>query len=192
MTNSKSKMLLTHTADVFQIEISNMTAAQVCEAIAEEGYKMGSTSLRNLLSGKCKTTCGFELVEVESSETEAAPVIIEEVKNIEVAPVAIEEAAPATIEVVKEVKEVAANGAKPLRRGTKTDLMFKALCKGATISELCEQFKWTVGAVSSVVYYEPKNKGYDITKEKIEGRGNVIFLTLNGTKVQEESILYTK
>lgn len=50
---------LIHVEDSYLLEIDGMTQAEVIERLNNDGYKMGRTSLQNLLSGKSEQSCGF-------------------------------------------------------------------------------------------------------------------------------------
>lgn len=79
---------------------------------------------------------------------------------------------------------------KPLRRDTKNDKIFQMLCDGATVKEISEKFGWTEGGVSSVVYWEPNDKGYGLDKEQVQGRGNVIYITIDGQRINKAQLVY--
>lgn len=57
-----------------------------------------------------------------------------------------------------------------IRRGTKIDNMFQMLMRpeGATKAEMMEKFGWTEGGLGSVLFWEPKAKGYALVSEKNE------------------------
>lgn len=81
---------------------------------------------------------------------------------------------------------------KAMRRGTKNEAVFRMLCNGATVKEIANALKWTEGAVSSVVFWEPNNKGYGLDKEKVDGRGTVNFLTIDGKRIGESELVFNK
>lgn len=77
---------------------------------------------------------------------------------------------------------------KPVKKDSKTFEIFKMLCKGATVKEISDKFGWTIGAVSSVVYWEPNYKGYGLERIKKAGRGTVLFLTLGESRITPSKI----
>ncbi|ACV50229.1 conserved hypothetical protein [Delftia phage PhiW-14] len=91
-----------------------------------------------------------------------------------------------------ETATPAAKVIKGVRRGTKNDIVFKMLCRaeGATIKEVMAECGWTEGGASSIIYWEPADKGYDLLKEKVAGRGTVIRLGINGVAITEDQIVY--
>lgn len=178
---------------------------------------MGKTSLRDLLTDKREIVCSFTLSKGEESEVtstqpviaevQASPVVVEEVKVVEEqsAPI-VEEVpvslvlkdvpAPASNPVVEEFKAEEVPAAEPkkikaMHRNTKNEAVFRMLCNGATVKEICDQLKWTEGAVSSVVYWEPNNKGYGLEREKVEGRGTILFLTIDNKRITEEDLVFS-
>lgn len=82
----------------------------------------------------------------------------------------------------------------PIRLNTKIDNMFKMLCRpeGATKAEMMEKFGWTEGGLGSVLFWEPKAKGYALVSEK--GEDGVLHYFLHfrhgAGRVKPEQILY--
>lgn len=84
-----------------------------------------------------------------------------------------------------------ATGLKPVRRGTKIDLMLQALMTkgGVTFAELQKMLGWTEGAVSSYLHWEPQNKGYLVNRER--GADGTLRYSLGFPKGVPNEILYT-
>jgi hypothetical protein len=210
---------LFHNEDIFSMPVfEGESNISILQRIKDAGYSMGATSLRRLMNGELAMTCGFSIKKEEPAAQEEtkpeAPVepAVEEPKVEEFKPVrapfpttpAKRTPAPAPVEEKKvdapaqeASSQPAADDAnkpkiKAMRRGTKNDQVFKMLCAGATIKEICEALKWSEGAVSSVVYWEPNYKGYGLDKVKTDGRGLVIYLTINGERINESQLVYSK
>lgn len=229
MTNTTTQIVigqLVHNEDIYSLPvIEGRSAVETLKLLNDAGYKMGSTSLRNLINGVVEKACGFSFIktteEAEVVETETqAPAVEQVVERVEAEPVESEPVVttrhawptiprkpdPVVVEVkVSVVEEKKAeeqpaaveapkvdSKVKPMRRGTKNDKIFKMLCAGATIKEICESTGWSEGAVSSVVYWEPNYKGYGLDKEKVDGRGLVIYLTIEGVRIDESKLVYNK
>lgn len=54
-------MYLTHKSDVFAVHIADKDDETILKELSASEYKMGRTSLRNLLDGKVSEACGFVL-----------------------------------------------------------------------------------------------------------------------------------
>lgn len=211
---------LIHNEDIFSLPIfEGESNISILQRVKDAGYTMGATSLRRLINGELTTTCGFILKKEEPAaqeEPKAEPVVSqdvaeqkseEEFKPVRAPfPTAPAKRTPAPEAVTKKADAPAApapadgqpaadapkSNIKSMRRGTKNDQVFKMLCNGATIKEICEELTWTEGAVSSVVYWEPNYKGYGLFKEKVDGRGLVIYLTIDGVRINESQLVYSK
>lgn len=189
---------LIHNEDVFAINIEGKNINEILAEIKAEGYTMGATSLRKLLkSGNGATACKFTMsITEDQPTTDDASVVVEDA-TAAIADLA-QTPAPAANPVVEEVKPVIeaqpsdAPKIKPMRRGTKNETVFKMLCAGATIKEIMAATNWTEGGVSSVVYWDPNDKGYGLEKEKVDGRGQVIYLTIAGKRITENELVYNK
>jgi hypothetical protein len=73
-----------------------------------------------------------------------------------------------------------------VRVGSKCEQIFKLMCEGMTISEM----GMINGDIRTHAYESAKNKGYTVIKTKVEGRGTVVSLGLNGVAINASQIVY--
>ena len=187
----KTKTILLNKESNFQVEIASRSLEAIRADIVSAGFVMGTVSLKKIIEGiPTSHNHGFELATINVPDS--AAIVALEVAERSQTPKKVQPAKKAQTHEKLVAPSFGPIEIKPVKKDSKTHKIFKMLCKGATVKEIADEFGWTTGAVSSVVYWEPKNKGYDLDKEKVEGRGNVLHLTLNGSRVKAKSLLYTK
>jgi hypothetical protein len=96
--------------------------------------------------------------------------------------------------VLKVIEVVAPVVAKAkvcgVRVGSKCEQIFKLMCEGMTISEMGMKMGMIDGDIRTHAYESTKNKGYTVIKTKVEGRGTVVSLGLNGVAINASQIVY--
>ncbi len=172
---------LIHTASQTIVEIDDQTAQDLFDQLSADGFKIGLTSLRKLLNGQATTCCGFEVVETEDDEENTGVVADQGVVTTPIVEVAtvVDTTAPV-------VTETAAVEVKAMRESSK---MYKAavkLIEGATVAELMVEFGYTEGGAGATLFCKQSgvlSKGYTFEKEKVEGRGTVLFICIDGKRL---------